>query len=88
MKTAVYPGTFDPITTGHIDIIKRALTIFDKIIIAVSIDSTKIPLFTVEERLNMIKESIKDIEGNTKFMLKKARYIVIFPIYIVIKSKD
>ncbi|MFC1562477.1 pantetheine-phosphate adenylyltransferase [candidate division KSB1 bacterium] len=61
MKTAVYPGTFDPITNGHIDIIKRALTIFDKVIVAVSIDSIKKSLFTVEERINMIKEAIKDI---------------------------
>ncbi len=63
MKTAVYPGTFDPITNGHIDIIKRALTIFDRIIVAVSIDSSKKSLFSVEERISMIKETIKDIEN-------------------------
>ena len=62
MKTAVYPGTFDPITYGHIDIIKRALNVFDKVIIAISVDSTKNPLFTVEERIKMISESVKDIQ--------------------------
>ena len=62
MKTAVYPGTFDPITNGHIDIIKRALTIFDKVIVAISVDSMKNPLFTVEERIKMIREAIKDLQ--------------------------
>ena len=62
MKTAVYPGTFDPITNGHIDIIKRALNIFDKVIIAISVDSTKNPFFTVEERIKMISEAVKDIQ--------------------------
>ncbi len=63
MKTAVYPGTFDPITNGHIDIIKRALNIFDKVIIAISVDSPKKPLFTVEERIKMISEAVKDIQS-------------------------
>jgi len=63
LKTAVYPGTFDPITNGHIDIIKRALNIFDKVIIAISVDSAKNPLFTVEERIKMISEAVKDIQG-------------------------
>jgi len=62
LKTAVYPGTFDPITNGHIDIIKRALNIFDKVIIAISVDSTKNPFFTVEERIKMISEAVKDIQ--------------------------
>lgn len=62
MKTAVYPGTFDPITNGHIDIIERALNIFDKVIIAISVDSMKNPLFTVEERIKMISEAVKDIQ--------------------------
>jgi len=62
LKTAVYPGTFDPITNGHIDIIERALNIFDKVIIAISVDSMKNPLFTVEERIKMISEAVKDIQ--------------------------
>ena len=59
VKIAIYPGTFDPVTFGHIDIIERALTIFDKVIVAISVDSPKKPLFTVEERMDMIKEAAR-----------------------------
>ncbi len=62
-KTAIYPGTFDPITNGHIDIIKRALKIFDTIIVSVAPSRKKQPLFTVEERVRLIKESIKGLKG-------------------------
>ena len=57
-RTAVYPGSFDPITNGHIDIIDRALDIFDKVIITVLHNPAKKPLFTVEERIEMIKQSL------------------------------
>lgn len=53
---AVYPGTFDPITNGHLDIINRALGLFDRIIIAIAINSRKEPLFTLEERIDLIKQ--------------------------------
>ncbi len=59
VSAVIYPGTFDPITIGHINIIKRALRIFDKVIIAVSEDTVKKTLFTVEERVKMIKEALK-----------------------------
>ncbi len=59
-KVAVYPGTFDPITNGHISVVNRGLKIFDKIIIAILINPQKRPLFSVEERIMMIKESLKD----------------------------
>ena len=52
---AVYPGTFDPITMGHLDIIDRALNLFDKVIIAIAINPGKKPLFTLEERVDMVK---------------------------------
>ncbi|HEB49389.1 MAG TPA: pantetheine-phosphate adenylyltransferase [Desulfobulbus sp.] len=52
---AVYPGTFDPITNGHIDIIKRALRLFDQVIIAIAINPQKAPLFSLEERISMIR---------------------------------
>jgi len=57
MKIAVYPGTFDPITNGHIDIIKRSLKIFDHVIIAVALNPKKTPMFKITERVEMIKEA-------------------------------
>ena len=56
MATAVYPGSFDPVTKGHLDIIKRAAKINDHLIVAVLINSAKHPLFTVEERVAMLQE--------------------------------
>lgn len=64
MKIAIYPGTFDPITNGHIDLIKRGLRIFDEIIIAVAINPKKSPLFSLSERLNIIKRTIKEIDNH------------------------
>lgn len=58
-KRAIYPGTFDPITNGHLDIIQRACTIFDEVIVAVAQSEEKKPMFNLEERINMIHESIK-----------------------------
>ena len=55
MKTALYPGTFDPVTHGHTDIINRALALFDKLIVAVASNSAKDTTFTVEERLDMLR---------------------------------
>jgi pantetheine-phosphate adenylyltransferase len=56
---AVYPGTFDPITMGHVDIIDRALNLFDKVIVAVAVNSSKDPVFTLKERITMIEESFQ-----------------------------
>ncbi len=61
MKRAVYPGSFDPITNGHIDIIKRASKLFDELIVAVLVNPAKTPLFTVEERMDLIKKSLNNI---------------------------
>lgn len=58
-RIAIYPGTFDPITNGHIDLIERAMRIFDEVIIAVAPSYKKLTLFTMEERLKMITSSIK-----------------------------
>ncbi|MBR0038465.1 MAG: pantetheine-phosphate adenylyltransferase [Lachnospiraceae bacterium] len=63
MKTCIYPGSFDPITYGHIDIIERASKITDKLIVAVLNNYDKHSLFTVEERLEMIKDSVKDFNN-------------------------
>jgi len=59
-KLVVYPGTFDPITNGHLSILTRALKVFDKLIIAISNNPQKAPLFTMEERIFMIREVLKD----------------------------
>lgn len=63
MKTGIYPGTFDPITNGHLDLVKRGLRIFDEIIIAVAPSPKKQPLFTLEERMKLIKEAVKDFRN-------------------------
>jgi len=59
-KIAVYPGSFDPITNGHVDIVQRGLKIFDKILIAVLENPKKTPLFTTKERIDMIREVFSD----------------------------
>ena len=72
MKVAVYPGTFDPITYGHIDVIKKALNIFDKLIIATSDNSDKDYYFSVDQRIDIINNSLfKDL----KFKKKKVKVI-------------
>lgn len=59
MRIALFPGTFDPITLGHTDIIRRALPLFDKIIIGIGINSGKQPMFSIEQRVNWIQEIFK-----------------------------
>ncbi|MEE9225849.1 MAG: pantetheine-phosphate adenylyltransferase [Bacteroidota bacterium] len=59
MRVAVYPGTFDPITYGHIDVLERAIEIFDKVIVAVVLNSAKEPIFSDEERVSMIKTVVR-----------------------------
>ena len=58
MRTAIYPGTFDPITNGHLDIIKRASRLFDKIIVVISNNPHKNPLFSLEERSKLVQETV------------------------------
>jgi len=62
-KVAVYPGSFDPLTFGHIDIIERALEIFDEVIVSVFVNPNKKPLFTLEERIDILKNVLKDYSG-------------------------
>jgi pantetheine-phosphate adenylyltransferase len=59
-KVVIYPGTFDPFTNGHISIISRALKIFDRLVIAILNNPQKLPLFSMEERIQMIREVLKD----------------------------
>ncbi len=60
MKKAIYPGTFDPVTYGHLDIIKRASRIFDEVIVAIARSDRKNPLFSLEERYDMLKKAIEE----------------------------
>ncbi|MBQ6886889.1 MAG: pantetheine-phosphate adenylyltransferase [Lachnospiraceae bacterium] len=61
MKAAIYPGSFDPVTYGHLDIIKRSSEIFDELTVCVLNNKTKSPLFSVEERVKILKEATKDL---------------------------
>lgn len=63
MRVGIYPGTFDPVTNGHIDIIKRAVMLFDEVIVAVTTNPSKSPLFTTDERISMIQNSIPNLTG-------------------------
>ena len=58
MKIAIYPGTFDPITNGHLDVIKRASKLFDKLIIGVALDNNKKTMFSILERINFIEDAL------------------------------
>lgn len=60
-KLAIYPGTFDPVTNGHLDIIKRSIEIFDNVVVAVANSSEKNPLFSLDERIEILKRSTKDL---------------------------
>ena len=61
MKIAIYPGSFDPITSGHLNIIRRAANIFDKLIVCVMVNAGKNPMFTLEERVDFISRVTKDL---------------------------
>ena len=64
MKIAVYPGTFDPITLGHLDIIRRGAHLVDKLVVGVTTNPSKEPMFTTAERMEMVKREVADIPGN------------------------
>ena len=61
MKIAIYPGSFDPITSGHLNIIQRAANIFDRLIVCVMVNGAKAPMFTQQERVDMIRSVVQDI---------------------------
>ncbi len=62
MKKVIYPGTFDPVTNGHIDIVRRAVNLFDQVVVTVAVNPSKKPLFTSEERVEMLRESLKEFD--------------------------
>ena len=66
VRIGLYPGTFDPITFGHIDIIRRAVKLFDVLVIGVAVNIDKGPLFTLEERVNMVKAAVAKLEINSE----------------------
>jgi pantetheine-phosphate adenylyltransferase len=64
---AVYPGTFDPITNGHLDILRRALALFDKVIVMIAVNQRKSPLFSAEERIGFIKDAMPEADDRLEF---------------------
>lgn len=86
MKAAIYPGTFDPMTNGHLDIIRRAANIFDEVVVSVLDNKAKHPLFSVPERVKILEEATKDIpnvkvesfEGLlTDYCMQKKIYVIV-----------
>ena len=65
MTTAIYPGSFDPITLGHLNIIRRASKIFDKVVVCVMVNSSKSPMFSLEERMELIRRVVKRLPNVT-----------------------
>ncbi len=76
-KIAIYPGTFDPITLGHLDIIKRAAELFDHLIVAAAKDNYKNPLFTLDERVELIEEEIKNLDSSSQISVEKFEGLLI-----------
>jgi pantetheine-phosphate adenylyltransferase len=65
MRTAIYPGSFDPLTNGHLDVVQRAAKLFDRVIVAVAKNEGKHPLFTLEKRVALVKQSVKKMPNVT-----------------------
>ncbi len=78
MRTGLYPGTFDPITLGHLDIIKRACVLVDKLVIGVAINRDKLPLFSLNERVEMIERNLTKFEHiNTEIVVEPFENLLI-----------
>lgn len=63
MRTAIYPGSFDPITNGHLDVVQRATKLFDRVVVAIARSESKHPLFTLEERVEMVAEAVRPLKN-------------------------
>lgn len=78
MRRAIYPGSFDPVTNGHLDIIERGCKLFDEIIISILINPEKQPFFTIEERLEMLSDVVSDIsKGGCKVRIDSFRGLLV-----------
>lgn len=87
MRRAIYPGSFDPVTNGHLDIIERGCKLFDEIIISILINPEKQPFFTIEERLEMLAEVVKDInQGGCNVRVDSFRGLLVN--YAVLKQAN
>ena len=86
MKAAIYPGSFDPVTYGHLDIIRRAASVFDELTVSVLNNKVKTPLFSVEERVKILKEATKDLpnEISLSSFLQGFRYSKILPFGVLL----
>ena len=78
MKTAIYPGSFDPVTSGHLNIIRRAANIFDKLTVCVMVNAGKHPMFSLEERVELIRRVTRDlpnveVDGSSELLAEYAR---------------
>jgi pantetheine-phosphate adenylyltransferase len=65
MRRAIYPGSFDPVTNGHLDVIQRASQLFDEVVVAVALNDAKNPVFTVEERVALLRQTVGDVHNVT-----------------------
>lgn len=63
MRTAIYPGSFDPLTNGHLDVVQRAAKLFDRVVVAIAKNEDKRPLFTLHERLALVKQAVRHLPG-------------------------
>lgn len=63
MKTAVYPGTFDPVTNGHLDVLRQALTVFDRVVVAIATNLEKHPMFSVADRVDLFRQAVEGWKG-------------------------
>ena len=84
MKKAVYPGSFDPMTFGHLDVIRRASSMFDELTVAVLNNTAKSPLFSVDERVKILAEATKDL-SNVKIIAGRGIYISLSAVFVPLR---